>query len=184
MPPRSRRTKLFLMTPAEVKPFIEELGLAGDYMHGTHVAGILLDGNPYARLVVGRLTFDYKMIPQPCPSAELVKRRDEAMEEYVDFFKRNNVRVVNMSWGGSVKDYDSGLELCEIGKSADERKQIARGYFDGDKTAMEKAFASAPDILFIATGGNSNSDATFNEFIPSSIRLPKLMTVGAVDLRR
>jgi subtilisin family serine protease len=176
------KKKLSAMKPDEVKAFIENLGLAGNYMHGTHVAGILLDGNPYARLVVGRLTFDYKMIPDPCPSPELVKRGDDATEEYVDYFKRHHVRVVNMSWGGSVNDYERGLELCGIGKSADERKQIARGYFESDKAAMEKAFSSAPDILFITAAGNANSDATFNEFIPSSIRLPNLLTVGAVDL--
>jgi hypothetical protein len=137
------------MKPDEVKPFIEELNLAGNYMHGTHVAGLLIDGNPYARLVVGRLTFDDEMIPDPCPSPELVKRGNEAMQAYVDFFKQNGVRVVNMSWGSSVKDYEIGLELCGIGKSADQRKQIARGYFDADRVSMENAFKSAPDILFI-----------------------------------
>jgi hypothetical protein len=35
--------------------------------------------------------------------------------------------------------------------------------------------------MFVAAGGNSNSDATFNEFIPSSIQLPNLITAGAVD---
>ncbi len=176
------KKKMAAMKPEEVKAFIESIGLAGNYMHGTHVAGILLDGNPYGRLVVGRLTFDYKMIPDPCPSPALVKRAEDSMQEYVDFFKSNHVRVVNMSWGGSVKDYESGLELCGIGKSAEDRKQVARQYFDGDKAALEKAFSSAPEILFITAAGNANSDATFNEFIPSSIRLPNLMTVGAVDL--
>jgi subtilisin family serine protease len=175
------KKKMAAMKPAEMKPFIEQLSFGSQYMHGTHVAGITLDGNPYAQLVVGRLTFDYKMIPDPCPSPELVKRGDDAMQDYVDFFKKNNVRVVNMSWGGSVGDYEKGLELCGQGKSNDERKQTARRYFDADKAAMEKAFASAPDILFVAAAGNSNSDATFNEFIPSSIRLPNLLTVGAVD---
>jgi subtilisin family serine protease len=42
--------------------------------------------------------------------------------------------------------------------------------------------ASAPEILFIAAGGNDNSDASFNEFVPSGIVLPNLLTVGAVDL--
>jgi len=173
---------LSALTPDQVKPFIEDLNLAGNYMHGTHVAGILMDGNPYARLVVGRLSFDYKMIPNPCPSPELVARGQTATAEYVDFFKRNGVRVVNMSWGGSVKEYENQLELCGVGKSPDERKTIARGYFDGDKAALEKAFASAPGILFIAAAGNANSDSTFEEFIPSSIREPNLMTTGAVDL--
>ena len=46
---------------------------------------------------------------------------------------------------------------------------------------MQKAFASAPEILFITAAGNSNSDSSFGEFIPSSIVLPNLLTVGAVD---
>jgi subtilisin family serine protease len=105
-----------------------------------------------------------------------------ALGEYVDFFKRSGVRVVNMSWGGSVKDYEDSLEKCGIGKTADERKQIARGYFEDFKRAMEKAFASAPEIVFVASAGNANSDATFNELVPSSIRAPNLITAGAVDL--
>jgi subtilisin family serine protease len=175
------KKRMASMKPAEVKPLIEEIGLAGNYMHGTHVAGILMEGNPYARLVVGRLTFDYKMIPDPCPSPELVARSGKAYQDYVDFFKKNGVRVVNMSWGGSVKDYESAMELCGQGGSTDERRKIARGYFDGDKAALTKAFSSAPEILFITAAGNANSDATFNEFIPSSIQLPNLLTVGAVD---
>ena len=175
------KKKISAMKPDEMKPFIEELGLGGNYMHGTHVAGLLMDGNPYARLVVGRLTFDYKMIPDPCPSKELAKRSNDSMQDYVDFFKRNGVRVVNMSWGGSVQGYAQGLEKCGIGKSADDRKAIAREYFDGERRALEKAFSSAPEILFVTAAGNSNNDATFSEFIPSSIRLPNLLTVGAVD---
>ena len=173
---------LSALKPDQVKPFIEDLSLAGNYMHGTHVAGILMDGNPYARLVVGRISFDYKMIPDPCPSPELVERGQKATGEYVNFFKRDGVRVVNMSWGGSVKEYENQLELCGIGKSADERKKIARGYFDGDKAALEEAFASAPGILFVTAAGNANSDSTFEEFVPSSIREPNLLTAGAVDL--
>jgi subtilisin family serine protease len=41
--------------------------------------------------------------------------------------------------------------------------------------------AKAPEILFVTAAGNSNDDPTFNESIPSSIVLPNLLTVGAVD---
>jgi subtilisin family serine protease len=91
------------------------------------------------------------------------------------------VRVVNMSWGGSVKGFEEQLELCNIGATADERKQIAREYFEIQKAALTKAFASAPEILFITAAGNSNEDASFVEDIPAGIVLPNLMTVGAVD---
>ena len=58
---------------------------------------------------------------------------------------------------------------------------MARAYFDIAKNALTKAFASAPDILFITAAGNSNRDASFDEAIPADIVLPNLMTVGAVD---
>ncbi len=32
-------------------------------MHGTHVAGIMTEGNPAAKLLVARLEFDYRNIP-------------------------------------------------------------------------------------------------------------------------
>ena len=94
--------------------------------------------------------------------------------------KKNNVRVVNMSWGGSVKGYEEALELCDIGK-ADERKAIAREYFDIELAAFRKAIASAPEILFVTSAGNSNSDATFVEAYPAGVVAPNMIAVGAVD---
>jgi len=165
----------------QFQPTMEQLGLVGNYVHGTHVAGIALDGNPWARLLNARISFDYKLQPNPCPSLELAKRGALAHQAYVDFFKKNKVRVVNMSWGGSVKDGESSLEKCGIGKTTEERQKLARTYFEIEKKALIKAFASAPEILFITSAGNSNSDSSFGEFIPSSIVLPNLLTVGAVD---
>jgi subtilisin family serine protease len=181
--PEASEIKSYMSTlkPDEYKAFVEEIGLAGNWMHGTHVAGIAVAGNPYARLVVGRIEFDWHLIPDPCPSRELALRDAKNAQSYVDFFKQQGVRVVNMSWGGSVKDIEGALELCNIGKTPDERKAIARDYFDIQKDALTKAFASAPDILFVTAAGNSNADASFVEDIPAGIVLPNLLTVGAVD---
>jgi subtilisin family serine protease len=172
---------LSTLKPDEYKSAMEELGLSGNWMHGTHVAGITMAGNPYARLVTARIEFDWHLLPDPCPSRDLVERDARNQQAYVDFFKQHKVRVVNMSWGGSVKGFEEQLELCNIGATADERKQIAREYFEIQKSALTKAFASAPDILFITAAGNSNEDASFVEDIPAGIVLPNLMTVGAVD---
>jgi subtilisin family serine protease len=62
-----------------------------------------------------------------------------------------------------------------------ERQALARELFEQERTALAKAMAGAPDILFVASAGNSNQDATFAEMYPSSIALPNLVTVGAVD---
>ena len=181
--PEASEVKQYLssLKPDEYKGAIEELGLAGNWMHGTHVAGITMAGNPYARLVTGRIEFDWHLLPDPCPSKDLVERDARNQQAYVDFFKRHGVRVVNMSWGGNVKAIEEQLELCNIGKTPDERKTIARDYFEIQKTALTKAFASAPGILFITAAGNSNEDASFIEDVPAGIVLPNLMTVGAVD---
>jgi subtilisin family serine protease len=181
--PEASEVKQYLSTlkPDQYKAAIEELDLAGNWMHGTHVAGITLAGNPYAHVVVGRIEFDWHLLPDPCPTKELALRDAKNQQAYVDFFKRNHVRVVNMSWGGTVKGLEEALELCNIGKTPDERKKIARDYFDIQKSALEKAFASAPSILFVTAAGNSNEDASFSEDIPAGIRAPNLIAVGAVD---
>jgi hypothetical protein len=168
--------------PAEqYKPAIEELGLAGNYEHGTHVAGIALAGNPFARLVIGRIEFGHTLLPDPCPSREQADRDAKASQAYVDFFRKHGVRVVNMSWGGNVAGIENDLEQCGIGKTPEERKALARDYFEIGKVALTRAFASAPEILFVTAAGNSNNDASFIEDIPAGIVLPNLLTVGAVD---
>ena len=165
----------------EFKGVIEELGLVSNYSHGTHVAGIAMAGNPHARLVNARLEFDYKLLPDPCPTRELALKNAKNSKAFVDFFRKNGVRVVNMSWGGTVKDVEGQLELCNIGKTPEERKAIARELFDIQKKGLVAAYASAPEILFVAAAGNSNADAAFEEAIPADIVLPNLLTVGAVD---
>jgi len=181
--PEASEVKRFLsgLKPDEYKSTIEEINLAGNWMHGTHVAGIAVAGNPYARLAVARIEFGNTLRPDPCPSKELVERDARNMQSYVDFMKKNDVRVVNMSWGGSVKGFEEDLELCGVGTTPDERKAIARVYFDTQKNALTKAMASAPDILFVAAAGNANEDSSFAEAIPAGISLPNLLTVGAVD---
>jgi subtilisin family serine protease len=166
----------------EYKAAIEEIRLAGNYMHGTHVAGITLAGNPFARLVTARIEFGHTLVPDPCPSREQAKRDADAMFAYVKFFRKHKVRVVNMSWGGDAKSIEGELELCGVGKTPADREKLARELFDISRSSMTKAFASAPEILFVTAAGNENGDSTFNEAIPAAIVLPNLLTVGAVDL--
>lgn len=181
--PEATEVKLYLsnLAPADYKDAIEELSLAGNYEHGTHVAGIALAGNPFARLVVARLEFDHKLYPDPCPSRADALRGAAAAKATVDYLKAQKVRVVNMSWGGGVSSIESALEQCGVGKTPEARKGLARQYFDLTRAALTKAFASAPAILFITAAGNSNQDPTFVEDIPAAIDLPNLLTVGAVD---
>ena len=86
-----------------------------------------------------------------------------------------------MSWGGSISGVEDGLEMHGIGATPEERKQLARKIFDIGFNSLRDAMASAPEILFVVAAGNSDSDNEFEEFLPSSIELPNVLTVGAVD---
>ena len=174
--PEANEVKQLISTlPREqYKPTIEELQLAGNYTHGTHVAGITMEGNPYARLLVARMEFGNTLIPDPCPSLEQTRKDAKSLVETVEFLQRNKARVVNMSWGGSVNGIENDLELCGIGKTQEERKKLAREYFDIGRQALERAFAAAPEILFITAAGNSNENASFAEDSPADIVLPNL----------
>lgn len=182
--PEATEIKKFLSTlpAADYKAAIEELGLVGNYSHGTHVAGIALAGNPYARLVVARIQFQHTLKPDPCPTVALARREAASYARAVAFLKQHRVQVANMSWGGTVGDVENALEQCGLGSDVAARQKLAREIFDIGREGLKKAMASAPGILFITAAGNSGTDATFDEAVPSSIVLPNLLTVGAVDL--
>ncbi len=168
------------LKPEAVKPFIEGLNFFGNYTHGTHVAGIAAAGNPAVRLLAARSTFDHRMIPD-VPTREQAERDAAAYREVVKYFQRHGVRVVNMSWGGSPRSIEGAFEANGAGGTPEERKKTAREYFELSRVALTEAIRGAPEILFVAAAGNSDSDAKFDETIPSGIDLPNILTVGAVD---
>ncbi|KOY85781.1 hypothetical protein AD998_06085 [bacterium 336/3] len=169
------------LKPDQVKDFQEELGFYGNYAHGTHVAGITIKDNPFARLLTARMGWDYKTLPPPHTLAH-AKFQANMYKEVIKYFKENNVKVVNMSWRYGVSAYEGILSLNGVGKNDEERKKMAREMFEIEKKALYEAFKSAPEILFICGSGNENNDAGFEEYIPASFQgLPNLITIGAVD---
>jgi hypothetical protein len=168
------------LKPEAVKPFIESLNFFGNYTHGTHVAGIAAAGNPAVRLLGARITFDHRMIPD-VPTREQAERDAAAMRAVVKYLQQNGARVVNMSWGGSPRSIEGAFEANGAGGTPEERKKTAREYHELSRVALTEAMSAAPEILFVVAAGNSDSDAKFDETIPSGIDLPNVLTVGAVD---
>lgn len=164
----------------QVKPLIEDLNIGGNWAHGSHVAGISIAGNPYARLVIGRITFDHRMVPE-LPTIEQAKKDAIAGQQTVDYFRSAGVRVVNMSWGGGLRSIEEALEVHGAGGTPEERKKLAREIFMIGRNALYDALKNAPEILWVAAAGNSDNNVAFDEFIPSSFQLPNMITVGAVD---
>lgn len=165
----------------EVQGFMEDLGLYGNYSHGTHVTGIATEGNPFARVYGVRLTFDFKSVPRYTWTKEFANDMAKSFTDTVAAMKKAGVRVVNMSWGLSREDIEKELETKGIGASKEERAELSREYFKIVRDAMKNAMASAPEILFVPAAGNSDNDNAFAELIPSGIELPNVLTIGAID---
>ena len=168
------------MQPEEVQSMFEDLTRIALYAHGTHVAGVAVAGNPYARLMAIRFTIDYHTIPI-APTLELSRKMARNYREVIEYMKTHGVRVVNMSWGGAVRGTERDLEANGIGKTAEERARLAREMFDIEKEALYEAMKNAPDILFVNAAGNDNDDVAFEDYYPAAFDLPNLLVVGAVD---
>jgi hypothetical protein len=168
------------LSPEGVRGFLEDLSLAGNYAHGTHVAGLMLEGNPFAKLLVARHTYDHHLVPV-ARTIEWGTRDAAKCLDTVAYLKDKSVRVVNMSWGEAQQDAEDSLEANGIGANAEERRELARKVFGLQKDGLYSAISGAPDILFICAAGNADNDVEFDAYIPSSFDLPNLLVVGAVD---
>jgi subtilisin family serine protease len=164
----------------QVKAFQEDLAVASLYSHGTSVAGIAVEGNPFARVFAVTMLWDHRMEPAK-PSEERSHQTAANYRQAVAALKAQNVRVVNMSWRYGASAYEGALAWHNIGANAEERKQLARKLFAIERDALREAIATAPEILFVAGSGNEDNSADFEEYIPAGLQLPNLLTVGAVD---
>lgn len=163
------------------RTFIDDLALVGQHAHGTHVAGVAIAGNPFARIVHVSELWPWKDIPDEAPTVEFGRRWGDSQRQAVAYLKRSGARVVNMSWRVPRRGFEAQLAAKGVGASPAERAEIARRIFAEIRTGLEEAIRSAPDILFVAGAGNEDNDVDFAEYIPAGLRLPNLITVGAVN---
>lgn len=175
------RSLMASLEQSEVPNFLESLSAYANFSHGTHVSGIALQGNPWAQLLVTRMTYGHTLIP-PKPTLAAAHREAAMFLEVAEYFRANNVRVVNMSWGGSLGGIEAALEANADGDTPAERKALAREIFAIGDAALRRAISESPEILFVTSSGNSDNDVKFDEFYPSSYEFPNLLTVGAVDI--
>lgn len=174
------KRKLSSLPKDEYQPFVEGLGAYGNYSHGTHVAGIAAAGNPVAQLMAARITFDHRIIGDRPTIAQSYKDASASVRT-VDYFVEQGVKVVNMSWGGSLASIEASLEQTGAPGTPEERRALARRIYDIGYKALFEALRDAQGILFVISAGNSDANVAFDEFLPSSFELPNIIVAGAVD---
>ncbi|MEM6946659.1 MAG: S8 family serine peptidase [Pseudomonadota bacterium] len=164
----------------ELGAFWEDIDLAGSYVHGTHVAGIMLKDNPAARLMVVRQTWDHRTKPA-LQLEDYFRRRAAGYRDIARFMSDAGVRVVNMSWSENAAVVENILSLHGVEADPEARRAMAARLFAIDRQGFLDAVNSAPEILFVAAAGNAASNSGFDGAYPSSIAAPNLIAVGAVD---
>ena len=169
------------MSPDDVKSWLERESFFGGVVHGTHVAGIALKGNPAARLVVFRFNDNLSRELHFPPTTEWAHRMAVNFKLIGQFCAQHKVRVVNLSWGDQPSEFEEWLSRTKANQTPDERKQEALALFAIWKQAIIDAMQAAPGTLFVTAAGNSDSDAGFLEDVPASLALPNLITVGATN---
>lgn len=177
---RALKQRVAALKADEVRAFSEDLSAIGMWVHGTHVAGIAVEGNPFARVATVAMHWSHSAVPQ-LPDEASAARVAAAYRKSVDSLKAAGARVVNMSWRYSPQMYEEALAYHNVGNAPDERKAIANRIFAIERSALEDAIRGAPEILFVAGSGNEDNSADFAQYIPAGFELPNLITAGAVD---
>ena len=159
---------------------MNQLGLSAAYVMGTFIAGIAVDGNPAARILVVRETMPEMMKPEPL-TAEYARRWVEKMQRSVAYLKQMQARVVNMDWSMSEGELENQYTVSGIGKDTKARKEMAAEVYGILKDGLNRAFASAPEILFVTAPYFCDEESGDAAGIPATVSLPNVFVVSTVD---
>ena len=156
----------------------------GEWAHGTHVAGILLAGNPKAKLAIFRSAWagESRTYFERGPTdAELAAERAN-IESIAAYVRANHVRVINASLGFSVDYLEDALRhQPDLYATDDAVRARAAAIQARRKENWAWIFAQCPETLFVVAAGNSNRDILEYDDVPASIDAPNVLVVGAVD---
>jgi Subtilase family len=175
-------TSLLLEMPDTTSPYYSK-AQSTQYIHGTHVAGIALMGNPFARLMVlhQNLNKRNKKAEYAFSSKDYFIKLARSTEAIGEYIRIKQPEIVNMSWGGPGRSQI--LKSIKRDKKIEFKNYDSITIFINDslRSAIHTSIQHAPNTLFIASAGNSNEDPHFNERFPAGFDLPNLLVVGAVD---
>jgi Subtilase family len=160
------------------------LDAVGEWSHGTHVAGILLAGNPHARMAVFRSAWagEARLYHHRGPTdAELDAERAN-IDAIAGFINRHQIRVVNASLGFSQEYVEAELRHeRETYRDDDAVRARAAVVQQRRRANWAAVFAACPATLFVVAAGNSNQDVNEYGEVPAALDAPNLLVVGAVD---
>lgn len=160
--------------------------------HGTAVGFVLLDGlaaNKFQLFHAGFVPLSQQLKETGIMDLTVENRKNNLPSEYdyysrfaiytVAWFKKQQVKVVNMSFGTSATIFAENNQNLGITDVA--RLTAARIWMLHFKDSFESAFRSAPEILFVVAAGNDEEDMEQSIDVPALVSLPNVLCVGALS---
>ena len=164
-----RREQFARLDDSAVLPERSVQSMLGVFSHGTAVASVSTAGNPFARVLGLSMNFFEPPTggePPPAPGEAAspavppgeeprrVNPHDKIARAYVAYAKAHGARIVQMSWGT----------------------------WDADaREAVEAVVRDTPELLFIVAAGNDSSDNVQRGAMLSTLEVPNVLLVGALD---
>ncbi len=191
--------EIWYMYKTQDEDFIYNLSIFGNYMHGTHVAGIASKGNDMAKVLA------VKLLATEASQAEINKAKSEKgvtswlvkkflrkmakqqmgeMEKIGKYVASHNADVANGSFGTGYEQAAQVVkavyaQILNKEPSEEEVKDIAVDFLNALVSEGERFVKAAPNTLFVFAAGN---DGTNNDELPSSptnIRADNVISVAA-----
>jgi len=158
--------------------FMKDIEEYGHFAHGTFIASIVVEGNPFIRIQVVRADFHSDEF---IPSLDLAKKYAEAQWDTIRYCNESSVRIVNMSWSESRDYLESYLLNSGYDKSEEEKDKLIEQVLNIISDSLYNSIKEAPEILFVTSAGNNGGDVDSCGMIPSMLKLPNLVSVAAAN---
>jgi cell wall-associated protease len=192
--------KEWVKTKAKDKNFIKEIQKFGNFVHGTHVAGIAAQDSENLVMGVKLLPTEIKpflegLSTQKAVSADrwellatafdaLAGQQMALLTEIAKFVDHHKMQVANGSFGTGFEQAkvisDNAFKLVFLRKPSDEESDKAANLFVNALIKKGSDFvAAAPKTVFVFAAGNDGSNNDTHASSPANVRADNVLTVAA-----
>lgn len=169
---------------ASVMALEHNLNALAEWAQGTHVASLLVAGNPRAKLVVFRSAWagQTRLYFHRGPTDDELAAERRNVDAIARFIRTHRIRVVNASFVFSLDYLESQLRYQpQLYPTQAAIAARALQIQAKRRQAWQSVITTCPDTLFVVPAGNSSRDVLEYQDIPAALQHPNLITVGAVD---
>lgn len=199
--------KNWVKAKKEDKNFLAEMSVFGNFVHGTHVAGIVAKDNPRAEIVGIKLLptnvkQPFKEMPKTDPSKpkrkvtkiidkliymglDKLARAQSAMLEQIGLYVwYQKIKVANCSFGSSVHAIKPVLEMLlvtalRLDLNDDQLTNYAKYLIQAIVDNGKQFAIDAKDTLFVIAAGNDGTNNDELPTYPANIKRNNTITVAA-----